>query len=252
MEASTSQPLDHARLRAGAHELGVELSAEALAGFDRYAALLRSWNERMNLVSKASLAKIETRHILDSLTAALALGGAPVGRVIDVGSGAGFPGLPLKIVYPAIDLTLVESTQKKARFLEEAVEALGLDGAAVVAERSERLGQDPAYREGFDVVLARALAPLPVLAELALPFCRRGGLVVAYKSPGVEGEVAEARQAVKLLGGAAARIVEVPPSVSGDPRVLVTVEKRGPTPRKYPRRPGTPAKQPLLAKDARD
>ena len=245
MEASTRPPLDHARLLAGARELGIGLSDEMLAGFDRYAALLRSWNTRMNLVSKASIANVESRHILDSLTAALALGGAPSGKVIDVGSGAGFPGLPLKIVSPTIDLTLVEATQKKARFLEAAVAELGLDGAAVVAERAERLGQDPAYRERFDVVLARALAPLRVLAELTLPFCRRGGLVVAYKSPGVESEVAEARRAIRLLGGTAPRLVEVPATVSGDPRVLVTIEKRGPTPRKYPRRPGLPAKQPL-------
>ena len=245
MEASTSPPLDHARLQAGARELGVELSDEMLADFDRYAALLRSWNERMNLVSKASLAKIETRHILDSLTAALTLGGAPSGKVIDVGSGAGFPGLPLKIVYPGIDLTLVEATQKKARFLEAAVDALGLDGAEIVAERAERLGQDPAYREEFDIVLARAVAPLPVLAELTLPLCRRGGTVVAYKSPGVEDEVAEARRAIQILGGAAPRVVEVPATATGDPRVLVVIEKRGPTPRKYPRRPGLSAKQPL-------
>ena len=245
MEASTSPPLDHARLQVGARELGVELSGEALAGFDRYAALLRSWNTRMNLVSKASLAKIESRHLLDSLTAALVLGGAPSGKVIDVGSGAGFPGLPLKIVYPGIGLTLVEATQKKARFLEAAIDALELDGTSIAAERSERLGQDPAYRETFDVVVARALAPLPVLAELTLPLCRRGGVVVAYKSPGVEGEVAEARRAIGLLGGAAPRIVEVPATATGDPRILVTIEKRGPTPRKYPRRPGLPAKQPL-------
>lgn len=245
MEASARPPLDHARLQAGARDLGAELSAEALADFDRYAALLRSWNERMNLVSKASLAKIESRHILDSLTAALALGGAPSGRVIDVGSGAGFPGLPLRIVDPTIELTLVEATQKKARFLEAIIDALGLAGAEVVAERAERLGQDPAYREGFDVVLARAVAPLPVLAELTLPLCRRGGLVVAYKSPGVEGEVAEARRAIKLLGGAPPQIVEVSANVTGDPRVLLTIEKRGPTPQKYPRRPGLPAKQPL-------
>ena len=245
MEASASPPLDHARLQAGARELGVELSDEMLADFDRYAALLRSWTQRMNLVSKASLAKIESRHILDSLTAALALGETPSGKVVDVGSGAGFPGLPLKIVYSKVELTLVEATQKKARFLEAAVEALGLAEASVVAERAERLGQDPAYREGFDLVLARALAPLPVLAELTLPLCRRGGVVVAYKSPGVEGEVAEARRAIKLLGGAPPQIVEVSAAVTGDPRVLVTIEKRGPTPGKYPRRPGLPAKQPL-------
>ena len=245
MESSTSPPLDHARLQAGAGELGVELSGEALTALDTHAALLRSWNERMNLVSKASLAKVEARHILDSLTSALAFDGAPSGKVVDVGTGAGFPGLPLKIVFPAIDLTLVEATQKKTRFLETAVEALGLNGAEVVAERAERLGQDPAYREVFDVVVARALAPLSVLAEFTLPLCRRGGVVVAYKSPGVEGEVAEARRAIKLLGGAPARMVEVPATVTGDARVLVVIEKRGPTPQKYPRRPGTPARQPL-------
>ena len=116
MQESANSPLDHARLRDGAGELGVELSAEALAAFDRYGALLRSWNERVNLVSKASLAKIEARHILDSLTAVLALGGAPSGKVIDVGAGAGFPGLPLKIVYPAIDLTLVEFADQGDEF----------------------------------------------------------------------------------------------------------------------------------------
>ena len=244
---SEAVPLDHARLVDGARELGLDLPEETLASFDRYVALLRSWNERMNLVSRGSLATVESRHILDSLTALLAFEGAPTGSVIDVGSGAGFPGLPLKIVYPQIDLTLLEGTGKKVRFLEAAIKELGLEGVDAVSERAETLGRDREYREAFHVVLARGLAPLAVLAELTLPFCRQRGIVVAHKSPGVESEVEEARRAIEMLGGAPPRIVAVPEAITGEARVLVVIEKHGRTPQKYPRRPGLPANQPLRA-----
>ncbi len=245
MSNSQTAQLDRACLRAGSAELGLALMDEAVVGLEEYGMLLRVWNQRMNLVSKASLAHFETRHVLDSLTLVAAVDAPISGPVIDVGSGAGLPGLPLKIVFPEIDLTLVEATAKKARFLEKAIEQLRLDSARAVAERAEILARDPEYRERFQVVLARAIAPLPALVELTLPFCRQSGVVVAYKSRGVEGEVEEAGAAIKMLGGAPPRLIEVPASVTGDPRVLVVIEKQEHTPEKYPRRPGMPTKQPL-------
>lgn len=245
MPNSETAQLDRACLRAGAAELGLVLTDEAVVGLEEYGMLLRSWNQRMNLVSKASLVHFETRHVLDSLTLALAVAAPITGPVIDVGSGAGLPGLPLKIVFPEIDLTLVEATAKKAGFLETAIEQLRLEPADAVAERAEILARDPEYRESFQIVLARALAPLPALVELTLPFCRQGGVVVAYKSGGIEREVEAATAAIKILGGAPPRLIEVPASVTGHSRVLVVIEKQEHTPQKYPRRSGMPAKQPL-------
>lgn len=238
------------RLIDGARRLGIELSTEHLALFDLHAREMLSWNQRMNLTAIVEPEEVWTRHFLDSLTTKAALEGRLTGRawVIDVGAGAGFPGLPLKVVCSEMRLTLLESTGKKATFLEHVVRAMSLSDVDVVWKRAEDLAREPEHRERYDVVLARAVAPMPALAELTLPLCRMGGRVVALKKGDVAGEIEAAGHAVRVLGGRAAELrpVEVP-ELGTDLRWLVAIDKVKPSPGVYPRRAGTPQKHPLLA-----
>jgi 16S rRNA (guanine527-N7)-methyltransferase len=222
---------------------GLPLSAAQLDQFATYAAELRPWNERVNLTTITDPDEIATRHFLDSLRCALSWGEAPR-SLIDIGAGAGFPGLPLKILRPELQLTLVESIAKKAAFLEHIVGLLGLSGVQVVVGRAEAAGRDPAHRERYDVAVARAVAELRVLAEYCLPLVCVGGRFLAPKGGQVDAEVAAALAAIERLGG---RLPAVEPvDIPGvEPRTLVVVEKIAPTPSQYPRAPGVPAKRPI-------
>jgi 16S rRNA (guanine527-N7)-methyltransferase len=163
-------------------------------------------------------------------------------RVVDVGSGGGLPGLPLKIVRPDLEMTLIEADQAKAAFLVHACAALGLEGVEVVARRAEEAGHDPRYRETFDVAVARALAPMPVLAELCLGLVTVGGRLLAQKTEGEDLDAA--RQAIELMGGALGA-VHASPSAARTGGTVVVVDKVRPTPAGYPRRPGVPNRKPL-------
>ena len=178
--------------------------------------------------------------IADSLVLADHLGG--VRRLVDVGSGGGLPGLPLKIVHPDLEVTLIEADQSKAAFLVQAAARLGLRGVEVVAMRAEDAGHDPRYRESFDVAVARALAPLPTLVELCLPLVRVGGRLLAQKTD--REEAARAERAIELLGGLLEPALPAPSAARGS-GIVVTVRKVRPTPAAYPRRPGVPARKPL-------
>jgi len=194
---------------------------------------------------------VQIQHFLDSLTCLLAWPAPSTNlpiyqSTIDIGAGAGFPGLPLRLVRPDLRLTLVESVRKKADFLRHVVGALGLDGVTVLAARAEDAGRDPAHREQYDVALARAVADLRVLAEYALPLLRVGGVFIAQKTAAaVPAEVEMAGYALDALGGAMRDVVEVAFPGLREPRALVVVAKTAPTPDKYPRRAGMPAKRPL-------
>lgn len=163
-------------------------------------------------------------------------------RVVDVGSGGGLPGLPLKIALPRLEMTLVEADGRKAAFLTHACARLGLDGVAIVNRRAEEAGREPELRESFDVAVARALAPLPALVELCLPFVRVGGRLLAQKTRDEDPEAA--RRAIELLGGEPARILPAPSRLRSA-GVIVVVEKISATPAAYPRRPGVPTRRPL-------
>jgi 16S rRNA (guanine527-N7)-methyltransferase len=222
---------------------GIALAPQQVERFERYSTLLLQANAQLNLTRITAPDEIATRHFLDSLRCALSWG-EPPHRLIDIGSGAGFPGVPLKILHPEIQLTLVESTGKKAAFLRRLASDLGLDGVTVLAERAETLGRLPAHREQYDLVTARAVAELRVLAELCLPLCRVGGRFLAPKGAQPEAEVATAARAIEMLGGAQARIEPVHiPGV--EPRTLVVIDKIAATPAQYPRRAGVPARRPL-------
>jgi 16S rRNA (guanine527-N7)-methyltransferase len=235
-------------LISGAARLGLALTERQLAAFQVYYRELVAWNERVNLTSITAFEEVQTKHFLDSLACLQAIPdplqemGA---RAIDVGSGAGLPGLPLKIVWPGLKLTLLEATGKKIAFLEHLAGRLELAGVTVVQGRAEELAHDAAHREAYDLVLARALAELATLAELTLPFSSIGGLVVAPKGADVAGEVQAAARAVGELGGRLRQIVPLDLTPLLSPRNLVVLDKVSATPGKYPRRPGIPARRPL-------
>ena len=244
-EPSGPIPASATLLSEGAAAMGLILSADQLAQFARYLELLLDWNRRLNLTAIREPAAVQRKHFLDSLTCAAVTGDLNNRRLVDVGAGAGFPGLPLKILYPALSLTLVESVVKKGRFLSAVVEDLGLDDVEVVIDRAENVAHMAGQRGAYDWAVARAVAALPVLAEYLLPFCRTGGHMLAQKGPGAPEEVKSAASALTLLGGSEPYLQETSVPGLDETRFLVVVQKANPTPDKYPRSPGIPAKRPI-------
>jgi 16S rRNA (guanine527-N7)-methyltransferase len=225
--------------------LKLRLTAAQLAALETYEAELITWNQKVNLTAIDQPEKIRVKHFLDSLTCVLVIRDTPMARVIDVGSGAGFPGLPLKIVYPSMRLTVVESVGKKAMFCQHIVDTLGLKGVEVLQERAEVIGKLEQHRQNYDWALSRAVAVMPVLMEYLLPLVRIGGYALAMKGESAPAEAHEAEHAIKVFGGHLRQLVPVTlPSVE-DERYLVVIDKVAATPEKYPRRVGIPAKRPL-------
>ena len=242
-----------------------------MAAFQTYADELRVWNEQFNLTAITDPQAIQVKHFLDSLTVLRVLPAPPapgtdprsplagaggergVARgaggarlsLIDVGTGAGFPGLPLKIVWPALQLTLVEATGKKANFCRHIVETLKLAGVTIVHARAEEVGRDGQQRERYDWAVARAVAEMPVLAEYLLPLVKRGGRMVAQKGKDAPAETYAAAPAIQKLGGELDQICEVELPGIVEPRYLVVIKKVAATPPLFPRRPGLPSKEPL-------
>ena len=233
----------------GAEALGIRLSDAQTRQFARYHAELARWNERVNLTAITDWQAAQSLHFLDSLSAALALPREmrQSGAFIDIGSGGGFPGLPLKLAFPGMRGTLVEATAKKTAFLSHVCETLDLPNVSVRAGRAETLAHDGALREAFDITLARAVAEVAALAELTLPFARIGGLVVLHKKADIADELERALGAIETLGGRLRQVLPVTIPGLPDDRALVALEKVRPTPTRYPRRPGIPAKSPIGA-----
>lgn len=225
--------------------IGLRLTAVQVSALERYEQELLSWNTRFNLTAIREPGQIRIKHFLDSLTCLCVLRDTPCERLIDVGTGAGFPGLPLKIIYPPMRLTLVESVGKKAEFCRHMVRVLALEGVEVVQERVETLGQVPAYREQFDWAVARAVAVLPVLSEYLLPLVRMGGSMLAMKGETAPAEAQAAENATRLLGGRLQKLTPVSLPGVAEERYLVVIGKIAATPDVYPRRAGLPSKKPL-------
>lgn len=216
--------------------------AAALADFERE---LIEWNQKFNLTAIRDPGSIRTKHFLDSYSCVLAWKACPPFRLVDVGTGAGFPGIPLKIIYPNMRLTLVESVGKKAMFCQHIVRVLDLEGVEVIQVRAEELGQQPDHRETYDWAVARAVANLNVLSEYLLPLVKVGGSMLAQKGESGPAEAQSAEKAMKLLGGKLKQLIPVHlPGVAED-RYLVVVDKVAATPPKYPRKAGIPMKMPL-------
>ncbi len=248
LSVAPSQPPPMGVLVAGARELGIDLDDVQIDRFRRYYAEILAWNRRANLTRVTGPDEVQTRHFIDSLSTVAGLPAGSLGartRLIDVGSGAGLPGVPLKIAFPGTAVVLLEANGKKAAFLEELVRTLGLYDVTVVRSRAEEAGHREDLREAFDVVVSRAVASLDVLAELTLPFCRVGGVAVAQKGADVSDELARAGSAISLLGGGDSRTHILTPPGSDAARSLVVTGKVGATPDRFPRRPGIPAKRPL-------
>ncbi len=229
--------------REAAH-FGWVLTEAQRQAFQVYQEELMAWNRRANLTAITDPEETQIKHFLDSLTCLLAFPAGLGWRVIDVGSGGGFPGLPVRIVRPDLSFTLLESVGKKVEFLRHMVSSLGLVDVTILHGRAEDWGHVPEHREGYHVVLARAVAELRVLAELTLPFCRVGGVVIAQKKAGIDEEIGGAQRAIAALGGTLSRCLPVAlPGV--EPRQLVVMGKVNHTPARYPRRAGIPQKRPL-------
>ena len=235
--------------------LNIELTAIQLEAFQIYYTEMLAWNERTNLTGITDYQEVQVKHFLDALTlASPTLRGEAVSTVfdisevalIDIGAGAGFPGLPLKLLYPKMRLTLVDSVGKKTAFLSHLVGKLRLEGVTVLTGRAEDLGQQQAHRERYNMATGRAVANLAVLAEYCLPLCKVGGLFVAPKKGQLDKEITLAQPAIKLLGGELRQTptFEFEPETH-DQRQLLVVDKIAPTPSAYPRRAGLPAKRPI-------
>ncbi len=230
-------------LKNGFTELGEELSQEKISALIKYAKLLQEWNEKINLTAITDDEGIATKHFLDSASALLT--GKVKGKVIDVGTGAGFPGLVLKTVKPQIELTLLDSLNKRINFLKEVSSELNLDGVEFVHGRAEDFGVNAKYREKFDTVVSRAVARLNVLAEWCLPFVKQGGYFLALKGPLADEELKEAERAIYVLGGEVEDVLEVKiPSTELSHRIII-IKKVRRTPPKYPRKPGIAVKSPI-------
>lgn len=235
------------KLIEGAKALGLDLSPDQLERFKLYYRELTQWNRRVNLTRIVGYEDVQLKHFLDSLTVVGALPlneGAPL-KMLDVGSGAGLPGVPLKILYPEIEMWLLDSVGKKTAFLGHLIEVLELGNVRVLTGRAEALAHDPALRETFDVVLSRAVTALTSLMELTLPFCKIGGRVIAHKEATYESEPGCLQRALGLLGGRLERALPVEVQGLSPERRLVVVSKVSSTPARYPRRSGVPNKRPL-------
>jgi 16S rRNA (guanine527-N7)-methyltransferase len=236
------------KLIAGAKKLGLQLNPRQIEQFSIYYQELTDWNRRMNLTAITDYEEVQIKHFLDSLTVTLAFP-QPIKkdlRIIDVGTGAGLPGAPLKIVLPEIELVLLDATTKKAKFLHHLKQKLGLDDIEIVVGRAEEIAHQTHYREKFDIVLSRAVAGLSALVELTLPFCTVGGRFIAQKKAGVDLEINEAAKAIHTLGGRPRETKRINLAELGEERWLIVIDKIAPTPSQYPRRPGVPGKRPII------
>jgi 16S rRNA (guanine527-N7)-methyltransferase len=230
--------------------LGLDLTSAQLASFGLYRDLILEAAERFNLTAVRDSVEIERRHFLESLALGVELvrrGALPadhVARVIDVGTGAGLPGVALKLAWPKVEIALLDSNQKRCRFLRYLIERLALAGVRVLEGRAETIARDTAERETYDLAVARALAPLPILLEYCLPFVAPGGWLAAPKGIAAPRELGEAARALDELGGVVQEAAPfLPPG--GPPGTLILVRKMRQTPERYPRRPGVAAKRPL-------
>lgn len=237
------------RLTRGAAEIGIALDEPALRRFGMYADELVAWNRRVNLTRVVDPEGVQIRHFLDSLTCALPvlaeLAGGSAWDCIDVGSGAGFPGLPLAIAFPTLRMLLLEATAKKVEFLQHVAAHLGLSGVIPLQGRAEELARDAAHRDRYDLAVARALAPLSTALELCLPLVRPGGRLILPRGSDLPSQVDAGRRAARELGAELGP--PVPLALLGAPpnRALIVAEKTAPTNPRFPRRVGMAGKRPL-------
>lgn len=227
-------------------EKGIELTVEQRNQFDAYFRLLVEWNEKMNLTAITEEEQVYTKHFFDSVTPSFYFSFKEINTVADIGGGAGFPSIPLKICFPHLQMTIIDSLNKRISFLQHASNELGLSNLTPVHGRAEEKGQENGFREAFDLVIARAVARLNVLTEYCLPFSRVGGHFIAMKGADVSPELHEAKKAIKTLGGKTKKVETFQLVEDAGERNIIIIEKIEATPKAYPRKAGTPAKKPLV------
>ncbi len=239
---------DFAVLKAGLKTLGLRYDSEVLETFAKYHSMIVSWNKIVNLTSIVDWEGVVWRHFLDSAAVSIShpFQTTDVLRVLDVGSGAGFPGIPLKIIFPNMKFSLLDSVRKKTRYLESVCDKLKFEHTEVLTGRAENFARNVVHRESYDVVVSRAVAEMNVLLEFTLPFCRIGGTLVAMKGDGVKNELERAEPAVRRLGGELVEVIRCADRYEFMNGSLVIISKVSPTPETFPRRPGIPSKRPLL------
>lgn len=225
---------------------GITVTDEKIARFDRYLELLQEWNKKINLTAITEREEVYLKHFYDSITAGLYVNfkeGVP--SLCDVGSGAGFPSIPLKIMYPNMRITIVDSLNKRIQFLQTIVDELGLEDVHLYHDRAETFGQNSEFRASFNFVTARAVARMNVLAELCLPLVKKDGVFIAMKASNTEEELIEATKAIATLGGKLREDIQFELPKDAGERHIVLIDKKKETPNKYPRKPGTPNRKPL-------
>ncbi|MEK4749931.1 16S rRNA (guanine(527)-N(7))-methyltransferase RsmG [Niallia circulans] len=225
---------------------GITLSEKQINQFELYYETLVEWNEKMNLTAITEKSDVYLKHFYDSITAGFYYEGFHhPAQLCDVGAGAGFPSIPLKIVFPDLKVTIVDSLKKRIHFLEHLASVLELEEVNFIHDRAETFGQNKEYRETFDIVTARAVARLSVLSELCLPLVKVGGTFVAMKAASAKEELEAGKKAVNLLGGKVNATHAFLLPMEESERNIITIAKEKPTPKKYPRKPGTPNKEPI-------
>ncbi|WP_066505182.1 16S rRNA (guanine(527)-N(7))-methyltransferase RsmG [Abyssisolibacter fermentans] len=229
-----------------AKSINVSLDEKSIEKFDKYKEILKEWNKKMNLTALKEDEDIEIKHFIDSLTILELEYIKDNDKVIDVGTGAGFPGIPLKIVNETIDLTLMDSLNKRINFLSHLVNELNLESVKCKHSRAEELARDKEYREKFDIVVSRAVARLNILCEYCIPFVKKGGYFIAMKGPDVESEVEEASKAIKVLGCKIEEVKKIILPLDNIVHSLIVIKKISNTSTKYPRNPGIPKKNPII------
>ncbi|GIP29197.1 ribosomal RNA small subunit methyltransferase G [Paenibacillus sp. J23TS9] len=226
-------------------EKGIEISHSQLDQFETYFKELVLWNEKMNLTGITDREQVYTKHFYDSITLAFYVDIKNIRTMADIGSGAGFPGIPLKICFPHLKLTIIDSLNKRINFLKHIVQETGLEHVELLHGRAEDWAQKPGHRDSYDLVTARAVAKLAVLNEFCLPYVKVGGVFAAMKGSNPELEVKEASHSLKELKGKLNRVENFVLPVEESERHIIIIDKTGPTPRKYPRKAGTALKTPL-------
>lgn len=237
--------MDISQFQQQLEQKGISLSNEQLQQFERYYELLVEWNEKMNLTSITEKKEVYLKHFYDSISAAFYFDFSKPLSICDVGAGAGFPSIPLKICFPHLHISIVDSLKKRITFLEHLASELKLTNVAFYHDRAETFGKNKEFRESFDLVTARAVARLSVLSELCLPLVKVEGHFLALKASSAEEELEKAQKAVKTLGGTLEEMNNFSLPIEESERNIIVIRKDRPTPKKYPRKPGTPNKMPL-------
>lgn len=227
-------------------ELRINLDDDQINQFKLYQQELLHWNQRTNLTSITDPTQVEIKHFIDSLSCLKLINPSQSIRIIDVGSGAGFPGIPIKIAVPSFEVILLESTKKKVDFCRHILEKIRFDPNSALSGRAEDVAHDVTQREKYDIAISRAVASLPALLEMSLPFVKVGGAAIAMKGKNIQQELETSERALKVLGGEVEEVKKIFLPILDEERNLIKILKEKPTPEKYPRRPGLPVRKPLI------